>query len=252
MRIWALYSIKGGVGKTAAAVNLAYEAARAGYRTLLWDMDPQAAATFYFRIEPRVKGGGKGIVSGKRALDDHVRASDFPGLDVLPGDFSYRALDVRLDRESKGVKRLRKRIRPLATDYDLLLLDCPPSISLTSEAVFRAADALVVPVIPTTLSLRTLDQLDDFRRREGLDDLGLWPFLSMVDRRREMHRRIAADLPSERPECLRTVIPNATDVEKMGTHRAPIRAFNRRSRAAAVYGKLWRELAERAAGPDRV
>lgn len=248
MRVLALYSIKGGVGKTAAAVNLAYEAARTGHRTLLWDMDPQAAATFYYRIEPHVKGGGKGIVNGKRALDDLVRASDFRGLDVLPGDFSYRDLDLRLDREKKGVKRLRKRIRPLDADYDLLILDCPPSISLTSEAVFRAADALVVPVIPTTLSLRTLDQLDDFRHREGLDGLALLPFLSMVDRRRGMHRQIAAELPNERPECLQTVIPNASDVEKMGEYRAPIRAFNRRSRAAAAYGKLWTELSGRVAG----
>lgn len=242
MRVMALYSIKGGVGKTAAAVNLAHEAARSGYRTLLWDMDPQAAATFYLRIEPRVKGGGKGIVAGKRELDDLVRASDFPGLDVLPGDFSYRALDLRLDREKKGVKRLGKRVQPLARAYDLLILDCPPSISLTSEAVFRMADALVVPVIPTPLSLRTYDQLDRFRRGEGLDDLALLPFLSMVDRRRALHRRIAADWPAEHPECLRTAMPNATDVEKMGEHRAPIRAFNRRSRAAAAYGALWREL----------
>jgi len=245
MRVLALYSIKGGVGKTAAAVNLAYEAARAGHRTLLWDMDPQAAATFYLRVEPRVKGGGKGIVNGKRALDDLVRATDFRGLDLLPGDFSYRDLDLRLDRDKKGVKRLRKRIRPLDADYDLLILDCPPSISLTSEAVFRAADALVVPVIPTTLSLRTLDQLDDFRRDEGLDRLALLPFLSMVDRRRGMHRQIATELPNERPECLQTMIPNASDVEKMGHHRAPIRAFNRRSPAATACGKLWRELAER-------
>ena len=248
MRTLALYSIKGGVGKTAAAVNLAYEAARAGHRTLLWDMDPQAAATFYFRVEPRVKGGGKGIVNGKRALDDLVRATDFPGLDLLPGDFSYRDLDLRLDREKKGVKRLRKRFGPLEADYDLLILDCPPSISLTSEAVFRSADALVVPVIPTTLSLRTLDQLDDFRRGEGLGNLALLPFLSMVDRRRGMHRQIAADLPNERPGCLQTVIPNASDVEKMGQHRAPIRAFNRRSRAAAAYGRLWRELHDRIVG----
>lgn len=245
MQIVAIYSIKGGVGKTAAAVNLGYEAARAGYRTLLWDLDPQAAASFYLRIEPRVKGGSKGIVRGKRDLDALIKATDFPGFDLLPGDFAYRELDRQLDREKKGVRRLRKRLKPLAADYDLVLLDCAPSISLVSEAIFHAADALAVPVVPTTLSLRTLDQLDAFRREQGLDGLAMLPFLSMVDRRRGLHRELAADLPLQWPDSLHTAIPNSSDVEKMGENRAPLRAFNRRSRGARAYTQLWQELRAR-------
>jgi len=69
MRIFATYNIKGGVGKTATAVNLGYLAAKDGYRVLLWDLDPQGAASFLFRIKPRVKGGGKALIEGTRSID---------------------------------------------------------------------------------------------------------------------------------------------------------------------------------------
>ena len=70
MRIYAIYNIKGGVGKTTTAVNLAFLAAESGLRTVLWDLDPQGAASFMFRVKPKVKGGGKALIKGKRPLDD--------------------------------------------------------------------------------------------------------------------------------------------------------------------------------------
>ena len=167
MKILAVYNIKGGVGKTATAVNLAHQAISSGRRTLIWDLDPQAAATFYFRIKPKVKGGGKALVRGRLELDAAVKGTDFEGLDLLPADFSYRKFDRLLGEAPKPGRQLLRLMRPLAEDYDLLVLDCPPNISLVSENVFRAADALLVPVIPTTLSARTLTQLRDFLDRQG-------------------------------------------------------------------------------------
>ena len=102
MKTLACYNIKGGVGKTAAAVNLAYLAAQCGLRTLVWDLDPQAAATFYLRVKPKVKGSGK-VLKGKRDLDDVIKGSDFPLLDLLPADFSYRNMDLRLEDAKKLV-----------------------------------------------------------------------------------------------------------------------------------------------------
>ena len=84
MKVYATYNIKGGVGKTTTAVNLAYLAAASGRRTLLWDLDPQASATYLFRVKPRVKGGSRGLVSGKRPVDDAVKAADYDNLDLLP------------------------------------------------------------------------------------------------------------------------------------------------------------------------
>ena len=165
MKVVALYSIKGGVGKTTAAVNLGYEAAHAGARVLLWDLDPQGAATFFFRVKPGFKGGAERLVAKRGELARHVKESDVTGLHLLPADFSLRNLDLELDAAKHATDRLRRLLEPLDDDYDVAFVDCAPGISLTSEAVFGAADVLAVPTIPTTLSVRTLTQLQGFLGR---------------------------------------------------------------------------------------
>jgi len=107
MKTVALYSIKGGVGKTSSAVNLAFNAARSGYRTLIWDLDPQAASSYYFRIQPKVKGGSKDLIAGKRPLDGLIKATDFDKLDLLPADFSFRNMDLVLDTKKKPTRQLK-------------------------------------------------------------------------------------------------------------------------------------------------
>ena len=216
MKIIATYNIKGGVGKTATAVNLAYEVARQGSRTLVWDLDPQGAASFFFRIKPKVKGGGKGLIRRKREIDSLIKGTDFENLDLLPADFSYRNMDLLLDNGNKPTGHLRKILKPLAEEYDYLILDCPPSISLVSENVFKAADALLIPTIPTVLSLRTLEQLLDFCEHNKLQTLKLLPFFSMVDRRKSLHRTIVDTPPNGRVSFLKTNIGYASEVERMG------------------------------------
>lgn len=242
MKILATYNIKGGVGKTATAVNLSWLAARQGHPTLVWDMDPQGAATFYFRVKPKIKGGGKGLLRGKHELDDLIKGSDFESLDLLPADFSYRHLDLLLDEKKKPTSQLRKLLKPLAADYDYVILDCPPSISLVSEAVFQAADVLLVPLIPTTLSLRTLKQLLVFCRAQGLRDLRILPFFSMVDRRKKLHQQITDYLPGKYQDMIRTEIPYASEIERMGVYRAPLGSYAGHSRSALAYEALWAEL----------
>ena len=158
-RVLATYNIKGGVGKTSAAVNLAYLAAAGGARTLLWDLDPQGASTYVFRMKPRIKGGGRKLVRGKSDVDTLIKGADHERLDVLPADFSYRHMDLALADSKNPTSRLARVLEPLRDDYDYVFLDCPPSISLVSEGVFEAADVLLVPIVPATLSSRTFDQL---------------------------------------------------------------------------------------------
>ena len=245
MKVLATYNIKGGVGKTSTAVNLAYLAAREGAPTLVWDLDPQGASSFYFRIKPKIKGGGKRLVAGKRDLDDFIRGTDFENLDLLPADFSYRNMDIFLEHAKNPLRQLRKLLKPFRDEYDYVFLDCPPSISLVSENVFQAADAILVPTIPTPLSLRTYKQMKKFFRQQDIDNLLVLPFFSMVDRRKQLHRSIVDTPPEYMTDILQTSIPYTSEVERMGTHRAPVGSFAGRNNAARCYESLWEDVVEK-------
>ncbi len=225
MKTLALYNIKGGVGKTASAVNLAWQMARNGRRVLLWDLDPQGAASFYLRVKPRIKGSTRKLIAGKLDLDELIHSTEHDRLDLLPADFSYRHMDLHLDDASKSKKRLAGLLKPLRHGYDLVVIDCPPSISLVSENIFRVADLILVPLIPTTLSLRTWQQIRQHFDDQSIDPARLVPFISMADRRKRLHRETMQQLASEEPTLLRTVIPYAADVERMGQERAPLGTF---------------------------
>jgi cellulose biosynthesis protein BcsQ len=257
VRIYATYNIKGGVGKTTTAVNLAYLAAtESGLRTVLWDLDPQGAASFMFRVKPRVKGGGKALIRGSRTLDEAIKGTDFDNLDLIPADFTYRNMDLLLDSASGGgngsdapggkpARKLSKLLAPLAAEYDAVFLDCPPSISLVSENVLHAADIIVVPLIPTTLSVRTLDQLTEFVAGFNGHRPRVLAFFSMVDRRKKLHREITENLSAERSEVAATAIPALSMIEKMSVERSPVTVFAPRSSAARAYRSLWDELRSR-------
>ena len=246
MKIYATYNIKGGVGKTTTAVNLAYLAAtESKLRTVLWDLDPQGAASFMFRVKPRVKGGGKALIRGKRPLDDAIKGTDFDNLDLIPADFTYRNMDLLLDDAGGSDRKLKKLLAPLAAEYDAVFLDCPPSISLVSENVLHAADVIVVPLIPTTLSVRTLDQLTEFVDGFRGHRPDVLAFFSMVDRRKKLHKEITESLSSERPDVAATVIPYLSIVENMSVERAPVTIFAPRSAAARAYRALWSEIRAR-------
>ena len=228
-QVLATYNIKGGVGKTSAAVNLAYLASRDGARTLLWDLDPQGAATFLFRVRPKVRGGSRKLLALKSRADRLIKETDHEGLDLLPADFSYRHMDLALDHYKRPTRRLSRVLAPLAGDYDVIVLDCPPSISLVSESVFEAADALLVPVIPAALPARTFEQLAGLISERPR----LLAFLSMLDISRPLHRELMSRLRREHPEAmLGAAIPFSEDVRANG-----IRAHgDRRVRAGIACG----------------
>jgi chromosome partitioning protein len=244
VKVVATYSIKGGVGKTSAAVNLGALAARDGRRTLLWDLDPQGAASYLLRVRPRVKGGGRKLVRGRRDPAEALKGTDVEGLDLLPADLSYRHLDLVLDREKRPRDGVGRVLRALADDYDLAIVDCAPSISLVSESVFAAADLLLVPLVPSTLSVRTLEQLHAFLDGARGRPPRVLAFLSMVDRRKRLHLSLAETLPQTFPGMAQAAIPAASAVELMGLDRLPLVESRPRDRAALAYAGLWKELRE--------
>lgn len=247
MKVLAAYHLKGGVGKTAAAVNLAYCAAQEGARTLLVDLDPQGAASFYMRVDPHLNGGVEKFVGEKGRILRAVHPTEYPNLHVVPADFSHRNMDLVLNEEKHADDRLRRILKPVAEDYDYAFLDCPPGISLVSENVFNAADVLLIPIIPTHLSLRAYEMLLEFCREKGVNGVDYMPFFSMLDRRRSLHVELVQQFAAAHRELLRVFVPYASQIERMGVHQAPVGAFASPSEPGRAFHALWQAIKERLA-----
>jgi len=240
MKTLAVYNLKGGVGKTAAAVNLAYLASQAGQRTLLWDLDPQGAASWYLQ-------GSAGEAPDKTLWKHHsdvgglIQNTAYDNLQLLPSDLHSRHLDVWL-RKDDAREALLQRLEQVTDRFDLAVLDCPPSLSHLADAVFNAADVVLVPTVPTHLSLRALKTLIDYFKDQGYTRSLLKPFYSMADRRRLLHRTLIEQPPKTLKDLCRTVIPYSSAVERMGEHRAPLETYEAYSYAAEAYRELWKEV----------
>lgn len=247
MKIVAVTNIKGGVGKTTTAVNLAYLCAASGQQTLLWDLDPQGGATYLLGVDSHghERGSAKKLLSGKQDLPELILETAYPNLDLLPAHFSYRKFDVHLNARKNPTERLLKLSRSVRDDYDVLFLDCPPGISLLSENVLHAADVVIVPLLPTPLSLRMLRELRAFIDDQGWADLVLLPFFSMVDVRRTLHQELMTSTRKQFPAILRTEVPYWSEIERMSLRQAPLPAFSPNGSAAQIYAALWREMSER-------
>ncbi len=243
MSIIAVYNIKGGVGKTATAVNLSYLSARQGSSTLLCDMDPQGSASFYFRVRAPEKFNTKKLLKGGKHIEENIKGTDYPYLDMLPADFSYRNIDIALDDLKKSRQRLSKVLQPLLKDYKRIFLDCPPNITLLSENIFYAADRILVPLIPTTLSLLALNQLFAFLDEIGLGRDKVLIFFSMAEKRKKMHINLMQDMQKE-TGVLETLIPFSADIERMGVYRQPVAAALPGSTSTLAYEKLWNEISD--------
>ena len=223
----AIYSSKGGVGKTTLAVNLAWCAATLSRRrTALWDLDPQAASSWVLGRAP-AGDQARALFTKDSKVADHAQPTGIAGLDLIPADASLRTLDLLL--HDIGKRRRLGRLIERIGDYDHVLLDCPPGLTETSEQVIRAADLIVLPVIPSPLAQRAADEV--LRHLGG--KVPVLPVHMMVDRRRRLH----ADALAARPDW--PAIPMASAVEAMADHRAPVATFAPRSAAAAAFAALW-------------
>jgi chromosome partitioning protein len=246
----AFYNLKGGVGKTTAAVNVAYMAAATGRRVLLWDLDPQGASSFILRVRAHVGDLRRKTLRHGAVFADAIKETDYRNLDLLPADFSYRKFDRVLDHLARPVRVMRALLETVGADYDAVFLDCPAGFSLLTEAVLETADLCLVPTIPTPLSVQTLARvLKWIERRSPAAHLA--PFFSMVDRRRTLHRRACEWSAEHRGNFLNTVIPSASIVEQITVRRMPLPEFARRDPASAAFADLWSELEARLEQPGR-
>lgn len=242
MQTLALYNLKGGVGKSAAAVNLAYLAAASGHPTLLWDLDAQGAASWYYEATAE-QGRAKKVLEGSTPIGRLVKKTPYENLAVIPADFSYRYLDIMLKKVQPPREALKRLLKPFGEQYSLIVLDCAPSLSHLADNVFTAADIVLAPVVPTYLSLRAFEQVQDYFKQEGFESSRLRPFYSMADRRRGLHRELIEQRPKAMSRGMHAVVPYSSMVERMGEHRAPLAAFAPADDPALLaYAELWLEL----------
>ena len=240
MSVYAVYTSKGGAGKTTSAVHLAWTSALLGVPTLLWDLDAQGASSYFVRHEGGTEVSARKLVAGKKDWADEVRPTAIGGLSLIPCDQSFRHWDTLLLEQSHGKKLLAEWLKPLREQFGVILLDCPPGLTLLSEALFRAADVLVVPVVPSALGFRTWEQVRGFVGDLEKQAPRLAPFLSMVDRRKATHRELESQ-PGE--GFLRTSVPLLADIERT-LDQTQTRMWRRSAQVSQIYGRLWDEIVE--------
>ncbi len=242
MKILSFYNIKGGVGKTASSVNIAALASSEKKKVLLWDLDPQGAATYYFSLKPSASHWLKGVIKGKEDIHEFIQNTETDYLDVIPSDFSFRLLDIYFNDIKKSEKRFTKLFDGLKDEYDYVILDCPPGISLLSENILELSDLILAPTIPTPLSFRTYEQLTTFCETNKISTKKLVFFLSMVEIKKKIHLEHMEYFKKISDRFCKAYIPYRSVVEQMGVTRRPVTIQFPNDSTTLAYKLLWKEI----------
>ena len=241
MKVLALYSSKGGVGKSTASVNLSFSASEAGRRTLLIDLDRVGTSSYCLQVKAKKSHGTDALLKGGDALLKQIRSTDFPSLDVLPPSSAYSNLPLLFEEKKHAKKQLRKKLKELEKLYDLVIIDTPPSLDLIADNVLLASDLVLVPVLPNPFSILGLTAVYEKAVKLTIDRGSIKHFISQFDRRKKMQQSIVGDL-MKREGCMQTIIPCSSAVERMALLQDPVHVSERKNAAALAYKALYKEI----------
>lgn len=204
---------------------------------MLWDLDEQGGAS---TILGRTPGIARRKPRRSYHLKDHVEASAWPGLDLIPAEALLHFVD-RHDR-SRHLHDLLQRVSP---SYDRVIVDCPPTLGMLTEQIFEMADIIVVPVVPSSLSMTAFAQLQAYAEGRNRPVPEMLPVFSMVDRRRRAHREALEAAPRQ------VAIPYAAAIEHMAASGRPLAQSAPYSPAAKSLAVLWKAVEKRLAAADK-
>lgn len=247
---------KGGVGKTTSAVNTAVVLAARGYRVLLIDMDPQGNATSSLGVDKIDLDESTYDVLVEEAPIRDCRVRDVrPGLDLLPTDSTLAAAEIELVTVPDRERRLARACESVRADYDIALIDCPPSLGLLTINSLTAADSIVVPIQCEFLALEGVSQLIhtiDLTRRQlnpTLDLLGV--LMTMYDARTRLSAHVVEEVRRFFPDRIfDTVVPRTVRLAEAPSYGQAISEYDPSSRGSSAYGDFANELVARLGLPQ--
>lgn len=249
----AITNQKGGVGKTTTAVNVAYYLAKAGKKTLLVDFDPQGNATSGLGVDKQKLEYGtmSDVMLETRSLKDVVIKTDHKNLFLAPSTPQLANTEVELANSNRRFSRLKNAINN-AGDYDVVIIDSPPSLSLLTVNGLIAARYVLLPVQAEFYALEGLGQLLETMKliREkmnpSLDMIGV--LATMVDSRTTLSSQVHEEIKKHFPgKTFKTVIPRNIRLAEAPSHGVPVGVYDRFSKGARAYKSLTKELIERMA-----
>ena len=237
---------KGGVGKTTTAINLGDALARRGNKVLLIDCDPQANATAGLGISVGDRPSTYDLLLGDASLSDVTMPTGFDRLSIVPATSDLAGAEVELTAVMARESRMKRALEGGIEAYDIVIIDCPPSVGLLTINALTAADEVIVPVQCEYLALEGLGQftstLELVRRNLNQKLRMRGPLLTMFDRRTTLSQQVADEVRNHFPDTFQTVIARSVRLGEAPSHGLPIHAYDPRSPASAAYDALAEEV----------